>query len=926
MRNLVKKIFGFLGHFAALTGISLVLYMAGAFFLYNKGLAGVDSSHFLYYVIEFSSRKLTWPPAGWKMDHYAGMAQMIDNPYLSFLLIQPLVKLWGSLMATKIFLVFFLFLFVWFSYLFFWELSGSILLSAALAVALARSYSIYIQLYSAGVALSFCTQAALPASLYFLLRFIKKRKRGWMVLAIIATSVGFYIHPLMGFFFIFPFSFLFLLFYPPEGKEKFFNKQKLKDVFFYSLMTLWLSASAYVPFLTDFFQGGQMRRSPFVAMGHASDLSNFFKATHWVFYLFLPVAVIGGILLGSFKKKIKIFLAIAPALVYVLVFQITCSWGINPLIGQIFPHRLFWPLPLFLGGLMAVFWGGENKEWIRKAGVGFLAVSLLITSFWNDLPTYAKENKRLEEEYALGLESLLTGKVPKYKTENLPVKIEDISEWRYKAVGRNWDTSDLNYRCNNFTSRTGWNMFFEMPQIHGYYHYRTYRADQWYSWLYTVFSRENFEAGGVSPEIAKQQSLFLADWYAIRYIASEDGKEAEIAPHFYEEGIPYVLSKENPKDLLAKEVSKAPARLELSPDYISEIARPVRQPVIGFVGQEQAYDYFLRNLGMLNLNSQYLIPIRLANFVEDLRPKLLEGIDGLVVYNFEKRGKSETYQEAWGKLRGYLEAGGVILIDSGAEGPEKWGEAVPEIFPMTKFESGSLGKIWQIESDFFEENDFVDLSPLTYQDGIWSVSFLSSERDLKAGARVLLRQAGKAVIVEQAAGRGKLIWSGLNLFYRPLHHEETALAEVELIEKLLTRMFPLKKEEVGFVFSRPTPERVILEFKDGRGVLFKENDYGGWVGVALADGKKVKLPVLAAGPDFMYAPLPEELWDQSVKVEFIYRGLWNYWLTFILGIVALLFLLDYLLLSQKIANLFFLPLKKKIFQIRKLVKKKWEEE
>ena len=113
MKILFKKI-GLV--FAGLIGLGFIFFSfwpAAGYFLFQKHLIGYDSNHFLYYVVEFS-KHLTLPPAGWKMTWYEGVPQMLDNPWLNFILIQPAVGVWGPLMATKIYLIFFLFLFLFF--------------------------------------------------------------------------------------------------------------------------------------------------------------------------------------------------------------------------------------------------------------------------------------------------------------------------------------------------------------------------------------------------------------------------------------------------------------------------------------------------------------------------------------------------------------------------------------------------------------------------------------------------------------------------------------------------------------------------------------------------------------------------------------------------------------------------------------------
>ena len=914
---LVRKVIRIFSHLGAVAVVFLIFFPAVAYFLFSSRLIGVDTAHFLYYVIEFSHR-LPFPAAGWKMTWFEGTPQMLDYPWLNFYLIQPLVRFFGALSATRIYLIGQHFIFVLFSYLVFFELSGSILLSLALAAGVSRSFTTYIQLYSAGATLSSIAQVAFPAALYFLLRFTKTKSKKMMGLAIIAVAFGFYSHDLTAGFFAFIPALVFIFFYSLP-KEKFLSKEKIKRLLFFAVGTLFLSFPPVMVHVVDFFTGIGIREHLIGALGLTSTVGfdDLFKSTNLVFFIFFPIALISTFFF-DLKQRIRLILPLGAILLYFLLFQLSYTLGINPAIGVIFPHRSFWLFPLLIGALISIFlFVGKSVKFRLIKQLVDIVKSLLIlagTLYWGSqsLDPNLKGLDYLEH----GIGNITTYRFSNYKINNLFAREKPGP---YQAFIDFFGNQDSNHRLYVYDSsvRIGWNMFSVIPQTYGYYHYYTQETVDWLAWLYASFSRENYDEGGIPEDIARQQALFLADWYAVRYIATFIPLLNNVAPHFYEDN-PYVSAKTN---------FGPPALIKLSPEYVSEIARPSKAPVLGFVGDKRSYDYFMRNLGILNLNSNYLIPIRLAHFVEDLTPERLEGIDGLVFYNYyRKKEDSKVYQAAWKRLGGFLQDGGVILIETGAECPEKWGEKIPEIFPISQLDSGSLGAAWNITSDFFSKSDFENLSPLTYEGGNWTVSFVPSENLIKPGARILLKQKGKPVIVEKQIGGGKVIWSGLNLFYRPLHHQETALAETRLLEKLLAELAPLEQQEINFDFNRPEPEKVILEFTGGHGALLKENNYGGWIAQATVDGKKIGLPILMAGPYFMYAPLPRELWDKSIKLEFVYRGLWHYWLFFIIAIITFFFLLDLIILNQRIFNLFYLPLKNRIVGLRKQAKERWDEE
>jgi hypothetical protein len=917
MQKQIKKIAGVLKHTLALGVVFLGFWPTAIKYLLPlyRGLMGVDSQQLVFYAQEFS-RRFVLPPAGWKMSWFEGTAVIDDIPWLNFYLIQPLVAWLGAFAAVKVYFVGFLFLFLLFSYLVFYEVSGSVLLSMVLGVALSRSWAVYTQLYDAGVGLSSLAQVAFPATLFFLLKYNRKRQARFLGWAVLALAFGFLTHDLLAIFFIIlPLVlFLALSFYP---KENFLSWAKIKRILFFSLGALLVSLPAWIFHFVDFFIGTSVRGN----LGQAPQpqgvgFAELFKTTNWVFLVAFPLVFLVGLLFSDRKKR-KVIGPLLAILLYFLLFQASYALVINPLVAVLFPHRSFWLFPLMLGVLVAAFLGQVRlKGKGRLILVWSVAILVLIGSFW-------RESIQIKPGIRETVLSLFQDQ-ENWSLDPEPIENRLGREFEKKIDSlEKVETGDLNHRAYTYNAgvRILWNGVFGLPQTHGYWHYFTPRSVNWLAWLYGAFSRDNFDQfekgeGGIPTDVARRQSLFLADWYATRYFLTFASKEEEVAPHFYEEN-DYVL---------AKTATQAPAIVEFSPAAVSEIARPANQPVWGFVGDDQSYDYLLRNLGIMNFNSQKLIPIRLANFVEDLGPEDWQGIDGLIFYNYRKKGNGQGYQAGWGRVREFVEQGGVVLMETGAECPEKWGEAIPGVFPILKLDSGSLGKSWRAESDFFGEVDFEELAPLSYQDSFWGVSYALGSDFVKPGAEVLLTQANRPVVVKASLGQGKVIWSGLNLFYRPLHHQEKALAETQLLGMIIKDLTPFSQARVDFDFSRPEHERLSLVFEGAKGALFKENNYGGWSAWAEVNGRKRALPILGAGPDFMYAPLPEELVGQRVKVEWRYRGIWHHWLTWLVSLVAFVFVLDLTVLKQRIFNFFYLPFKKRALAMKKAVKEKWEDE
>ena len=85
---------------------------------------------------------------------------MLDQTFLHFYLIQPLVNWWGGWLAIKIYPLIFFLVFGLASFLVFWRLSRSWLISLGLGLSVVLSASVYYPLLSGGVVLSALSEFA----------------------------------------------------------------------------------------------------------------------------------------------------------------------------------------------------------------------------------------------------------------------------------------------------------------------------------------------------------------------------------------------------------------------------------------------------------------------------------------------------------------------------------------------------------------------------------------------------------------------------------------------------------------------------------------------------------------------------------------------------------------------------------------------
>ena len=122
------------------------------------------------------------------------------------------------------------------------------------------------------------------------------------------------------------------------------------------------------------------------------------------------------------------------------------------------------------------------------------------------------------------------------------------------------------------------------------------------------------------------------------------------------------------------------------------------------------------------------------------------------------------------------------------------------MFPVSRTQRGSLGERWETE-----EADTSSFSPLIFDDGSpWDFPY-TDEEAVRPWAKVVLRQAGHPVIVSGTLGKGKVIWSGANLFYHARSYGN--IEETAFIENLLSEILPITRHSESPERAKETPPR-----------------------------------------------------------------------------------------------------------------------
>lgn len=864
MEQFVKFILNLALHLTAVVVLAWLFWPFLNHAIHAPKLSGFDAEQFIFYV-SYYSRSFSLPPAGWDHLWYEGVPRVLDTTFLQYYFIQPLVAKLGLAMATKVYPLIWLGIFFLFSYLIFFRLSKNQIIALSLTAGLINSRSVYLQIYEKGVVTSALAQMIFPLVLFFLVLFVQTRSFRYLVSAAIALAFQFHSHGALALVFGLIPAILFLISCRVQD-EKLLSWIRVRRVLVLISITLGVGAIAILPQVFDALGGGIYGQFPF---GQVETQTRVFtillKETNPTLLVGLGLAGLMAILFHKRQEPGHLIGPLSALLAYFLTFQITMVFGINPIGDFLFPARSFWFFGLIVAALGALLLAPLTQP--LKRGVqfffplGWLSISGIIMAI------------------VLTNQLQITKLLPP-PTQILPDKVqrdtELLSTYKTRLTGI-WDQidqKDQDFRVwIHAFPKIYWNIISDLPQAEGYFHYSSKYSDNWMAWLFATLAEETVENQTIPQDMADKQALFLIDWYGIKYLIPYPGPENNLAPRFWEEN----------EYILKRSAEGPPAVLTMRPEFTSGIVEAVDVPIVGFVGSDEGYDTFLRDLGMLNLNTHYLIPLRLTPSIDKLSSTDLDKVDLLVLYNFKGGGRS------WRNIAEFVEKGGNLFIETGGDSSLREGSDLPEVFPADQLEFGSLGRDWQVEAkEELSAINFETLEPLVYQGEPWKVSYVPDTRFIRERSKVSLTQAGKPVVVERQIGQGRIIWSGLNSWYRPWEFKENGMVEVQVLEVLLKKLIETAYHPpIGVTVTREKPERITVEGDRFSGVVFKENHLPGWKAWVDVNSKKQKLKIYSAGPDFMYVKMPKDLEGRSSRVEFVYYGRWQYWLLFVISVASL---------------------------------------
>lgn len=300
------------------------------------------------------------------------------------------------------------------------------------------------------------------------------------------------------------------------------------------------------------------------------------------------------------------------------------------------------------------------------------------------------------------------------------------------------------------------------------------------------------------------------------------------------------------------------------------------KPTVLMVGQfeKRPYELVFRlaNEGMMPYERYFLVEGKENGRIDDYTAEGLAQFEMIVLHGYQYDDQERT----WGKLAKYLEQGGRVWVETGWQyAAQDWQlEEAPACLPMKslgweKYDpKGSFKLEGVIGQGAVEVGKF---TPLEWEGEAWGVS--GGGRDqVRDWAKVILSYEDQPVVVGGNWGKGKIVWSGMNVFahaYDKKNEEEVKF--LGLAFDWLAEGLPRK--ELKASFSREYPDRVEINLEEGASgkttVYWREAYHPDWrakrVGV---NGEQQKLKVYRGGPGMVLVRLGEVQKGEKVILEF----------------------------------------------------------
>ncbi|RJR29720.1 hypothetical protein C4564_01790 [Candidatus Microgenomates bacterium] len=929
MSKTLKLIVNLLLHIGAIAAIIIAFFPLAKWYFDANPLWGVD---FFYTasMVNLLKDNFALPWSAWNYQWFAGWPLLITYPILQYYLVLPFTLFFHLIAAVKIWMLVSLGLFFTASYACFYVVSKNQIFAALFAIASAYTVGTYGTLMWGGSLPSHATILFFPLTLLFIIIYLKKLRRKYILLASLSAGLSIWAHPQITIAYILPSAAILLFFAFGMGKIK----QRIIAFALFCLVTLIIGTPQLAFSLGSL--GGTIR-SMLATNTYKDSVSTAKVAideqvieftrqqplrlvtdTNKTVFLLLGAGLIVFILGFTLKPARKKLLSVVPFLalvVYYVGYVYLFSFGISIYHGGW--YRLFWATPLVMGLLGGSLWGAGQqgfKQRFRRVGtILVIKASLVILAAGIfGLVTFSKDLR--ERIVARSTPSSAYPDIVSMRPDS-----EGFEQLQEEIVPSWFDPMQKNFRLYSAdqTMNIWWNAVFPTPLLRGYF---DPPGADYFFWLDAALNEDSdvgedqlVAAFDYPPEISHRNREYLVDWYAVKYFEAGHPGSTVYAPLPADfDTDDYFVEKEE-LDLNYEKFTHGNMLLqyyELYDDYVTPILLATNAKTLGVIATDQGYDTMMRVLADINIPSMRLIPIKLGENINDVKNADLSFLDGLIVYDYRYGNRGNAFT----KLADFVRSGKPLFIDTGTELKEAEDQNLPEIFPFSASDRKPLGSDWDLtegDSALLQDISTTQFDPLIFDNKPWSLSFPREPENLREGADVILAHQEKPVLISYSVGNGTVIWSGMNLPYHVIRQHN--LEEVDLFANILAGMFTipettvvdLPKTDVDFVSAQ---KREITS-SNATGILFKEMAYPGWqasiqkIENGRSVGRSTGLKVYSAGPanpGFMYVRVPENYQKDTFKVTLRYGGSRKLWLLSMLSIIVILGTLEYGCLDGRI--------------------------
>lgn len=915
--KITGKILWFIENLVLITGLiaaSYVLYLIFEPFkntyLNLTSPTGGDYYNGLTYVVHFA-KHLPNPATGWLNFWHEGIPIIGGYPTIPFYLITILFHHLEAASAMEIFAIYSHLAFILASLLLFWQITRSSTVAFIFALIILFTKATYYQLFGEGLVAASSSQWLMPLSLFFTYRYLYSQKNRDLIASSLTTGVAIIFHPAMSFLTAFlPNLILITIFKIPQNKK---IKEKISAIFFFVLISFLVGSTTIYSTLLQTFNGAGSGpcNSPQcwgVYPDHIELWLNAFAPTLAVFMLLIATCLK---LVNKQKVKITIVIASAIAALVVILYPLAAyAHLINPFASAIFPRRIFWAINLLLLVIAANSFRLISEFLTKKFSWTIPTAVLLIIIF-----SYEQYSQLINPANILNTTNPGTIPanvdkyiVPKYKSEEITKLVPDWVD--------NFGKTETNYRFDSFNQQVNhwWNIPFVTPATRGYSNSPT---DVHATWLYYLQVGTGENNPNDDPELIKNRTLFLLDHYAIG-IYDDSARSQTQGKLGYDKSI-----LDNPEIVTKHQAVRELNFYEISKRIVSPIVSPTNTTPVLVVGDENAYESFVRALSYTGLTSKSILPVKASENLGNLSNNQLEQFPVLVLYQFTGQN--------WDKLATYVKNGGKIFVETGSL-EENLPKNLQEFSPATSISKIRVEDAWQPripnQSSLTDNIDLQKFSPFKYQDGPWKIS-VYRQSNLNKNTTALLTYQNDIILAQTKFGRGEVIFSGINL---PFHIVDNRnFEESKLFKNIMLELIgETKQEEPSFKIQRDFPEKITITGSNFNGVYFKENYNPGWR--ATGNGNQ-DLKVYSAGLGFMYIPLLKSNPSDNLQINLEFEGNLTTWflqlITAISISASILFFISPKLFYFILRKALFIPAKIKnlIFpRAKNLIQKSLEDE